>query len=74
MGRFKFKLRNLVYTLGTPFRRLRNKRLCDRYPFLLYSSPDEPIKWSDYDTTFLDSMPYAWRKDFRKANVRGNKE
>ena len=42
-------------------RRAENKRLCDKFPFLI---PAE--KWSDwnYEFTELDDMPSGWRKAF----------
>ena len=40
-----------------------NKKLCERYPFLIIRDwrTDKPI---GYDFTYLDDMPMGWRKAF----------
>lgn len=51
-------------------RRLRNKRLCERYPFLIPRNLfTGKIIWlnggrSKYDWTLLDDIPEGWRKAF----------
>ena len=43
-----------------------NKKLCERYPFLLprYEWSQEPLEDYDYEFTNLDDMPKGWRKAF----------
>lgn len=45
--------------------KLKNKKLCKRYPFLIIRDwrTDKPM---DYDFTYLDDMPEGWRKAFGK--------
>lgn len=46
--------------------KLKNKKLCKRYPFLAVCDwwTGEPIK--GYSFTYLDDMPKGWRKAFGK--------
>ena len=68
--RLKIRIKNFFYTIylffNRPFRRHKNKKLCERYPFLKHH-PDWdygiPADYK-YDRTFLDDMPKAWKKDF----------
>ena len=59
--------------------RMENKRLCERYPFLIIRDwkTDKPM---DCDFTYLNDMPNGWRKAFgkqmceeiRKVLIKGN--
>jgi hypothetical protein len=46
---------------------LKNKDLCDKYPFLLikplYYEEDDQFQ-SDYSSTWEDALPEGWRKAF----------
>ena len=59
--RFSVRVKNAAYSirsfLSKPFRTHRNKKLCKRYPFL-------SLEKGYFDSTFLDCMPEAWKKDF----------
>ena len=52
---------------ATTEERRENKRLCDKFPFLIPSNwsgnSDEMPKWN-YEYTELDEMPPGWRKAF----------
>jgi hypothetical protein len=43
-------------------RKLKNKKLCKRYPFLIiHDWEDEPL---GYEFTYLDDMPEGWKRAF----------
>lgn len=46
-------------------KKLKNKKLCKRYPFLIIRDwkTDEPC---NFEFTYLDDMPIGWRKAFGK--------
>lgn len=43
-----------------------NKKLCERYPFLIPLSEwtGKPVKDYDYEYTYLDDIPIGWKKAF----------
>ena len=43
-----------------------NKKLCERYPFLIPLSEwtGKPVKDYDYEWTYLDDIPKGWKKAF----------
>jgi len=45
--------------------KMKYKRICKRYPFLIIRNwkTDKPI---EYPYTYLDDMPYGWRRAFGK--------
>lgn len=59
-------------------RKLKNKKLCKRYPFLIIRDwEDEPL---GYEFTYLDDMPEGWKRafgidmceDIRRVLVKAN--
>ena len=59
-------------------RKLKNKKLCKRYPFLIQRDwRGEPF---DYEFTYLDDMPEGWKRafgidmceDIRRVLIKGN--
>ena len=46
--------------------KIKNRKLCERYPFLKYHTQlgGEDLQGYDYDFTYLDDMPPGWKKAF----------
>lgn len=67
MNRRQKKKRTLKYTIGTAKIRRRNKRLCERYPFLIPRNDfTDKISFFDkrYSYTLADDFPKGWWKSF----------